>query len=129
MPRPHDSRLEKRLDTDIRRLASSWRIEREVAVIRTGRTPSGRMRLSFPDFALVSERGRVLVEVVGYWTPEYLASKVELLRAADVPMVLCVDERHVETIGAVRRDPRVLTFAKRIDAAGLVDACESLLRP
>jgi uncharacterized protein len=131
LPRAHDSRVEAWLETDLRRLASPWRIEREVAVVRTEPAATGepsalgKRRLFFPDFALISERGRVLVEIVGYWTPEYLASKTLMLRALRVPAILCVDERHAR--GELARDPRVLTFKKRIDAPALLDACAAAL--
>jgi len=121
MPRPHDSKLEAQLESDLRRLGSEWRIEREVAVVRA----SGR--LLFPDFALVSGARRVLVELAGWWTPEYIAAKVDLLRAARVPLVLCMDARHASVHSAVASDERVILFAKRLDACVLVSACERIL--
>lgn len=119
LPRAHDSKLEARLEKDLRRLSSAWTIERETTVIRAGG------RLFFPDFALVSPRGRVLVEVVGYWTPEYLAAKSVLLRGAGVPLVFCADERHARA--DMVSDPRVLLFRRSVDAASLLAACERAL--
>ena len=104
----------------LRRLGSRWRIERETAVIRA----SGR--LFFPDFALVSGGDRVLVEIAGYWTTEYLASKAAMIRAARVPLVVCVDQRHAN--GELAPDAHVLAFEKHVDARALVDACDRLLR-
>jgi predicted nuclease of restriction endonuclease-like RecB superfamily len=125
MPRAHDSRLEARLDTDLRRIGSPWRIEREVAVLRVQPSDGRRCRLFFPDFALVSERGRVLVEVVGYWTKEYLADKHAMMHAAQAPLVVCIDERHAEP--ELTTDPRVVPFRKRVDAPALLRACERAL--
>lgn len=119
MPRAHDSALEARLEKDLRRLGSPWRIEREPAVIRAG------ARVFFPDFALVSARGRVLVEIVGYWTPAYLAAKTVMLRAAEVPLLFCADERHAPP--EMVSDPRVLLFRRHLDAASVVAACERAL--
>jgi predicted nuclease of restriction endonuclease-like RecB superfamily len=76
LPRAFDSKLEAALERDLRRLGSPWRIERESAVLRAER------QLFYPDFALVSGDDRVLVEVVGFWTPEYLAAKARMLDAA-----------------------------------------------
>lgn len=125
LPRAHDSRLEARLETDLRRLALPWRVEREAAVVRARARGSDAVRLFFPDFALSSERGRVLVEVVGYWTPEYLADKCTMLEAADAPIVLCVDARQAR--GPLAEHPAVVTFEKRVDVARLVEACERAL--
>lgn len=121
MPRAHDSRLESNLEVDLRRMASPWRVEREVAVVRVVPGQGGGRKLLFPDFALSSERGRVLVEVVGYWTKDYLEGKRAMLSAARVPLVMCVDERHADPDLAA--DPRVVMFTKRVDARALIEAC------
>ena len=116
LPRAHDSKVEARLEKDVRALASEWRIEREAGVLRAGG------RLFFPDFRLVSEGGSVLVEIVGFWTREYLTSKLAMLRAASVPLVVCVDERHEDA--ALAADDRVIFFRRGgIDAAALLAAC------
>lgn len=125
MPRAHDSRLESDLERDLRRMALPWRLEREVAAISVAGAGDVPRKLFFPDFALVSERGRVLVEVVGYWTPEYLAAKRAMLEAARVPIVLCVDERHAGP--ELASDPRVILFKRRVDAPVLLEACERAL--
>lgn len=125
MPRAHDSRLESKLEVDLRRMASPWRIEREVAALRVSPSDGGPRKLVFPDFALSSDRGRVLVEVVGYWTKDYLAGKREMMHAARVPLVMCIDERHADPELVV--DPRVVLFKKRVDARALLDACERAL--
>jgi hypothetical protein len=121
MPRAHDSRLESKLEIDLRRMAFPWRIEREVAVVRAAPGNDGRRKLLFPDFALSSDGGRVLVEVVGYWTKDYLEDKRAMLNAARVPLVMCVDERHADP--ALATDPRVVMFKKRIDVHTLLEAC------
>jgi hypothetical protein len=49
--------------------------------------------LVFPDFTLRHEGGSVLVEVVGFYTPKYLRSKLDALRAAAAhPLIACIDE-------------------------------------
>ena len=119
LPASSDSGVERRLAADMRRLASGWELAREDTVVRVGQ------RLFYPDFTLVSPRGRVLVEVVGYWTPEYLASKIEALRAVEAPMVVCVDERHAR--GDLSPRPGVLAYRGRVDAAALVAEAERML--
>lgn len=82
---------------------------------------------AYRDGAIASLVGPI--EVVGYWTPEYLAQKAALLDLADVAIVLCIDETHVAQLDASRLgDPRLLPFRKRIDAAKLIERCERLLR-
>ena len=67
----------------------------------------------------------LLVEVVGFWTKEYLEGKRAMLNAARVPLVMCVDERHAGPNLAA--DPRVVLFRKRVDARALLEACERAL--
>jgi predicted nuclease of restriction endonuclease-like RecB superfamily len=125
LARAQESRLGARLETDLRRLALPWRVEREVGVVRARAPGSDAVRLFFPDFALSSERGRVLVEVVGRWTPEYLADKCAMLETADAPIVLCVDARDAR--GPLAKHPAIVALDKRANVARLVEACERVL--
>ena len=125
LPRMHDSKLESALETDIRKLRSRWRIEREAGVVRAPAEGEQPARLFFPDFTLVSERGRVLVEVVGFWTREYLEEKARMLRSAAEPLIVCVDEKHLES--GLFEAPNIVWYRKRIDARALLAACERLL--
>lgn len=126
MSKPHDSRVEASLERDLRACASPWRIEREVAVLHVD-DDDGTRRLVFPDFALVRDERRVLVEVVGYWTPEYLARKLLLLERTRENIILCIDEKLVSGVDpSVVGDARIMTFRKRIDAARLLARCEQL---
>jgi uncharacterized protein len=52
-----------------------WRLHREAAILTEGQS------VFFPDFVFRHEDGREIhLEVVGFWTPEYLAKKRETLR-------------------------------------------------
>jgi predicted nuclease of restriction endonuclease-like RecB superfamily len=87
----HDSRVEERFDRDFRRAAPNWDLIREPRPIDVGGV------LAFPDFELVHRHQperRWLLEIVGFWTAEYLGEKLRRLRAAGLErLILCVDER------------------------------------
>lgn len=119
--RATDSRIEAQLARDLRREAPDVRVERESAVLTIGR------RLQFPDFSLVFPEGRVLVEVVGFWTPEYLRAKAALAREAREPLVLCVDERRAH--GALAPSEVIVPFRKAVDVELLLRACRHVLGP
>lgn len=54
---------------------SEWRLERESDVL------FHHQKAFFPDFTLVHTTGRrVFLEIVGFWTPEYLDAKCETLK-------------------------------------------------
>jgi uncharacterized protein len=62
-----------------------WRMSRESDVLLLGDT------VMVPDFLLVDtqdERRRILIELVGFWHPNYLRRKVEKVRAANCSHLL-----------------------------------------
>ena len=67
---------------------NGWRLERETEILHRVQTAF------FPDFVFVHEDGRrVLMEVIGFWTPEYLNHKSKVLKLFhDQPILLAVAE-------------------------------------
>jgi uncharacterized protein len=114
-PRRYDSRLEERFARDFRRLARDWDVVREPEPVPAGAT------LVFPDFALQHRQDparRWLLEIVGFWTPDYLARKLAQYRAAGLAnLVLCIDEARDCAGGDLPPEARVLRFRKRVDAS------------
>jgi predicted nuclease of restriction endonuclease-like RecB superfamily len=87
--KPYDSMIEEsfvnRWPTD----KTPWRLEREVDLIPL---PGSVM---IPDFRLVHPDGReYLLEIVGYWRPEYLRKKFAQVRKSERDnLILAVSER------------------------------------
>lgn len=91
-----DSILEESLSKRWAALKSQWRLEREVELVPI---PGSVM---IPGFRLVHPDGRAfLVEIVGYWRPEYLKKKFAQVRQAGRDdLILAVSERlNLETSG------------------------------
>ncbi|MFC4639065.1 DUF790 family protein [Deinococcus hohokamensis] len=88
-PEEHDSALESGFAERFAKTQTPWVLEREVDLVPV---PGG---VILPDFRLVHPDGRsVLVEIVGYWRPEYLRKKFELLRKAGrTDVIVCISER------------------------------------
>jgi predicted nuclease of restriction endonuclease-like RecB superfamily len=120
LPKDADSAVERALARDVRRLGSPWTLVREADAITIG------SRAFFPDFTLRHESGfAALVEVVGFYTPEYLRAKLSALRgAASRPLIVCVDESLACDDGDVPGE--VLRFKKRVDTSALLAAAERL---
>jgi hypothetical protein len=122
LPREDDSAVERALVRDVRRLGTEWTIERETAAISL---PGGRV--FFPDFTMRRGSDRVLVELVGYYTPEYLQAKLEALAAVrSMPVVVAIDESLACADGDIPA-ARVVRYRRRVDAARLVAAVELAL--
>jgi hypothetical protein len=131
LPRDADSTIERALARDVRKLSADparvaalggpWALERESDAVQLGG------RVFFPDFTLRHASGaRVLVEIVGFYTPEYLRGKLVALRAAAAhPMIVCIDESLACEDGDV--PGVVMRFKKRVDAAALLRRAAQLI--
>ena len=88
-PEEFDSTVEEGLAAKFGETRDGWRLERESEVLVDGQT------VFVPDFVFRHEDGTaVLFEIVGFWTPEYLAKKRETLRRfRDHDILLAVPER------------------------------------
>ena len=122
-PRMFDSRVEERFARDFSRANLDWDLVREPEPVESGGI------LIFPDFAIVHRRDqarRFLLEIVGFWTPEYLREKLYRLRVAlPAPLVLCIDRGLNCAVDDLPCHARVVWFQKRIDPQTVLNAIES----
>jgi predicted nuclease of restriction endonuclease-like RecB superfamily len=86
-PQEFDSSVEesfaRKWGTEVR---DGWRLERETEILTRGQ------HCFFPDFTFVHESGlRLPMEVIGFWTPEYLTAKRQTLELfAEQQIVLAI---------------------------------------
>ena len=65
----------------------SWKIKREPTILKAG-------KYAFvPDFSLQRDGMKVYLEIVGFWTPEYLAKKIKKLKEVKEPVILLINRR------------------------------------
>jgi predicted nuclease of restriction endonuclease-like RecB superfamily len=121
--RAFDSRIEERFARDMARLAPDWQVLREPEAVPALGT------LLFPDFLLchrLDPGRRFLVEIVGFWTPEYISRKLETLRAAKIQnLILVIDEARRCSENDLPLGAQVVRFRKRVDAAKLLPILEN----
>lgn len=88
-PEEFDSRLEEDFARRWGKERDGWTLEREGVILHQGQ------KTFVPDFVFRHAAGRMaLLEVVGYWTPEYLQAKFQTLRAfSDQRILVAVPER------------------------------------
>lgn len=111
--KPYDSMLEASFADKWDALKSSWALEREVDLIPI---PGSVM---IPDFRLVHPDGRTfLLEIVGYWRPEYLQKKFsQVRRAGRDDLILAISERlNLEKAGVKLNDvpARIVWFKDKL---------------
>ncbi len=111
--KPYDSMLEASFADKWDALKSGWALEREVDLIPI---PGSVM---IPDFRLVHADGRTfLLEIVGYWRPEYLQKKFsQVRRAGRDDLILAISERlNLEKAGVQLNDvpARIVWFKDKL---------------
>ncbi|MFY7876304.1 MAG: DUF790 family protein, partial [Pirellula sp.] len=83
----------------------------------------------FPDFALVHENGsRVMLEIVGFWTPEYLQEKARVLEQFRHQPILLAISKSLKDKLKVPPELPVVYFKNRLDPADVLKSA-SLLGP
>ncbi|WP_424951087.1 DUF790 family protein [Deinococcus sp.] len=126
-PKEHDSALESGFADRFEKLHSPWTLEREVDLVPV---PGG---VIIPDFRLIDDLGRsVLLEIVGYWRPDYLKKKFELLRKSGrTDVIVAVSERlNLEKAGVKTTDfgERVMFFKGVLNPRKVLELAEGLAR-
>jgi uncharacterized protein len=111
--KPYDSMLEASFADKWDSLKSDWVLEREVDLVPI---PGSVM---IPDFRLVHPDGRTfLLEIVGYWRPEYLQKKFSQVRRAERDdLILAISERlNLEKAGVKLNDvpARIIWFKDKL---------------
>ncbi len=118
----YDSRIEERFASDFGLIAPDWDIVREPQAVASGAS------LLFPDFLLqhrLDPSRRWLLEIVGFWTPDYLARKMAAYRAARIPnLIFCVDELRSCARGDLPAGARIVRFRRRVRAGDVLAVLE-----
>jgi hypothetical protein len=119
---PFDSKLEERFVRQFRKAAPDWDVIREPEPVRAGHG------LIFPDFLLRHRQApsrKFLVEIVGFWTREYLEKKLAALRRANLEnLIVCVDADRGCSEGDLPLGARIVRFKKTIDARAVLSLIE-----
>lgn len=117
-PRQYDSGVEERFAREFRKLAPEWDVVREPEPISAAGT------LIFPDFALqhgANPARRWLLDIVGFWTPEYVARKLARYRSARLSnLILCIDEDRNCSNAGLPPIARVVRYRRRVDPTAVL---------
>ena len=116
-----DSDVERTLAQKWERSNTDWELVREDDVLDLG------AEVMLPDFAIEHPDGRrVVFEIVGFWTPEYLDEKLAKIREADQDnLIIAVSDRldcSSEDFEGI--DDRVLWFKSGIHVYDVVELAE-----
>lgn len=125
-PRRFDSKLEERFVREFGKHAPDWDLVREPEPVEADGT------LIFPDFALWRRdqpQRRWLLEIVGFWTPEYLRHKLSRLRAARLSnLIVCIDAERNCTDEELPPNAPVIRYRRKIDVTEVLRVVEAAER-
>ena len=121
--KPYDSMLEASFAKSWQKARIEWRLEREVDLVPLPGT------VMIPDFRIVHPDGReFLLEIVGYWRPEYLKKKFYQVRNSDVDnLILAISERlNLEKAGVkfTNLPNLVIWFKNKLTAKDVLEILE-----
>ncbi|GAB6877796.1 DUF790 family protein [Halorubrum gandharaense] len=113
-----DSGVEADFAARFRGLDLDWTLVREPEPLETGTS------VMIPDFAFDYAHAdfRLFFEVMGFWTPEYVAKKLDQLAdVEDVDLLVAVDESLGVGEAVAARDHRVVTYSGTVRVKEIVD--------
>ncbi|QQS49075.1 MAG: DUF790 family protein [Acidobacteriota bacterium] len=122
-----DSKLERDFAADFERASLKhdhhWRIARADAVI-----PVARNEVMIPDFTLSKLNDppghRVHLEIVGFWTPEYLNRKIEKVREAKLDNLILAVSKKLALSDDVAEELDVLWFKGRLPVQKVIERAD-----
>jgi len=82
----YDSAVEEDFANRFQALSSDWRLKREPEPVIAGQ------HVLIPDFSFEREGIKLYMEVVGFWTTEYLMRKIAKLKKTEECIIVAVDE-------------------------------------
>jgi len=98
----YDSSLEADFASLFQALASGWVLKREPEPVTAGK------HVIIPDFSLEKAGIKIYLEIVGFWTEEYLLRKIEKLKQVEAKMLLLVNEALAcEKLSALEKRPQL----------------------
>jgi predicted nuclease of restriction endonuclease-like RecB superfamily len=121
----YDSIAEEDFAARFQALKSEWQLKREPEPVLAGK------QVIIPDFSV--ERGgvRVYIEIVGFWTMEYLLRKIEKLKMVDVNMIIAVNESLAcEKLADLEKHARlnIIYYRDRVPLAPIIRYLEEASR-
>lgn len=122
-PEIFDSGLEETFAQKFGEERDGWRLRREAVILEAGEA------LVVPDFVFTHEDGtEVALEIVGYWTPKYLAEKFAKLAKVKAPnLIVAVRKRLALQTGSL--PATVLPFSSGIRLRDLMPRLEAFRHP
>ncbi|MHC1627948.1 MAG: DUF790 family protein [Candidatus Nezhaarchaeales archaeon] len=120
-----DSMVEEDFMLKFKALSSGWEIVREPEpLIAEG-------SIFIPDFALMKNGLKVYLEIMGFWTPDYIERKIKKLEAIKEPIIIAVSKdlactKNVDQVLANLPKSKVVIFEGKLKLSDVVPILREL---
>jgi predicted nuclease of restriction endonuclease-like RecB superfamily len=124
-PLSFDSMVEQDFAARFQALDSGWRLRREPEPVLAGR------KVIIPDFSFERQGVKLYMEIVGFWTMDYLLRKIEKLKTIDVNMLIAVDKSLAcERLSYLEKKPHlnIVYYHKKISLAPIIRYLQEMFR-
>ncbi|HYA33383.1 MAG TPA: DUF790 family protein [Candidatus Bathyarchaeia archaeon] len=127
-PKPSDMVINERYDSSIEAafarsfnaLKLGWALRREPGLLTAGKY------VFIPDFGFEKNGLKAYLEVVGFWTDEYLEKKLAKLQAVNVPNLLVAVNRNLSCSQFKQIKGLVIFYDKKVPLKPIVDYLKQL---
>ncbi|MCS7139812.1 MAG: DUF790 family protein [Candidatus Nezhaarchaeota archaeon] len=115
----YDSLIEEEFALKFRASSFGWEIMREPEPLIVDGS------IFVPDFALVRNDTKVYLEIVGFWTRQYIEKKIKKLAGVDEPMIVAISRRlactrDIETLLSSLPRDRVVIFDDKLRLSDII---------
>ncbi len=115
-----DSVVEAKFARSFNAVRLGWTLKREPELLRAGRY------VFLPDFSFEKDGMKVYLEVVGFWTDEYLKKKLEKLRNVEAKNLLIAVDRSLGCTQFEGAKGQVIFYEKKVPLKPIVDYLKRL---
>ncbi len=115
----YDSSLEERFARKIKAIKPEIEIIREPGLIKAGKYAF------IPDFLIKRKNKKVYVEIVGFWTSEYIKKKIRKIKDVNIPLIVIIREDYGDKI--VDLD-NVILFSKTLPYNEIIKKINEFLK-
>lgn len=126
-PKRFDSKVEQRFFRDFHKATKEWRLLREPTPVAV------RDTVLFPDFEIQPVTGTTpnwFLEIVGFWTRDYLLHKVRQFQDAPCPrLILCVDQTRQADELPWPGHARVIPYRRRVPVDAVLQVLAGARNP
>lgn len=110
-----DSSVEERFARSFEALGTGWRLRREPEPLIAGR------HVMIPDFSFEKEGMKAFLEVVGFWTEDYLAKKIQKLKQVHARNMIVAVDRALSCSRFKQLRIEVVFYEKEIRVKPIID--------